>query len=132
MGWAPPSPVLGVAGKIINHVTSRLDVTHERLLESRLRQAQKMEAVGRLAGGVVHDVNRLLIGITGCTESCRDVIAQRGVLDEGVPFLGTIHARRPGAQDAGGAGNVGGAVEALSENVEVLQSEGWPREAGEP
>lgn len=62
------SPIRNAAGVITNYVAIKLDVTRERQLESQIQQAQKMESVGQLAGGVAHDFNNSLQAILGYTE----------------------------------------------------------------
>lgn len=65
---ATVSPVRDSLGVISHFVAVQRDITFEVEVESRMRQAQKMEAIGILAGGIAHDFNNILGGIIGFTD----------------------------------------------------------------
>ena len=80
------APVRNQVGEITHFIATKQDVTEHKQLEQQLIQAQKMEAVGRLAGGVAHDFNNLLTIINGYAQLLIEPISpqdpRRGHLKE--------------------------------------------------
>jgi len=82
-------------GHAVRMVGTVQDITERRLLEEQLRQSQKMEAIGRLAGGIAHDLNNALTAIAGYAE-----LALGQVADEH-PARADVQEIRRAAERAG-------------------------------
>ncbi len=82
------APMRDQHGMISGNIVMISDVTAHRKLEAQLRMAQKMEAVGLLAGGVAHDFNNLLTAIKGFTTLLQMTLDES---DQASEFLGEIN-----------------------------------------
>lgn len=88
------APLRDIDGRIIGSIGASTDITERKSLEEQLRWSQKMEAVGRLAGGVAHDFNNLLTAIYGYAE----MILKK--LDESDPLYRKVNIIRRSSEAA--------------------------------
>ncbi len=70
------SPVMNSEGRVGHYVAVKRDITQEVALESQLRESQKMEAIGRLAGGIAHDFTNSLVIILNSAQMAKKRIPE--------------------------------------------------------
>jgi len=83
-------------GAIQHYISAARDVTREVELETRVRQQQKLEAIGTLATGIAHDFNNLLTGVLGYAELLEKDDVEEHALREAIGVIG--QAARRGAE----------------------------------
>ena len=88
-----PHPAKSRSGEITHFISTFRDITERRRLESELQQAQKMDAIGRLAGGVAHDFNNLLFVISAYAQLMLDSLAAEDPLQRNVAEITTASRR---------------------------------------
>ena len=86
-------PLRTAEGELQGAICMALDITDRRQLEEQLRQAQKMEAVGRLAGGIAHDFNNLLMVIQGYADLLTERLAEGDPLRRNAEQIQTASQR---------------------------------------
>jgi len=87
------APVFDSEGIITNYVAVKEDITKAKNLEEQFHQAQKMEAIGRLAGGVAHDFNNLLTVVTGYTDMAKMSLHPEDPLYDDIDEIGNAAER---------------------------------------
>jgi PAS domain S-box-containing protein len=87
------APEYGSDGSVETVLVVSRDISGRRLLEEQLRQSQRMEAVGKLAGGVAHDFNNLLTVIQGRAEIIRSKLGPAHALRRDVELIHTAAER---------------------------------------
>jgi PAS domain S-box-containing protein len=87
------SPVRNDANQLTHFVGVQTDVTERRSLEEQFRQAQKMEAVGRLAGGIAHDFNNILTVICGYSKMLLENVSPDNAMREAILEIDKVGRR---------------------------------------
>ncbi len=89
------TPLRNAEGAITHFISTGRDITDQRKLEGQLQQAQRMDAIGRLAGGVAHDFNNLLMVISAYAELMNDSLPPQDPLRHNVSEI--VNASRRAA-----------------------------------